>query len=214
MTRTLPHIYRASLWTAMVLLAVQISVDSTLRYIVGSQPAPEPILANSFLRPFLVLHVIGAMAALLIGPLQFVAPIRRRWPRFHKATGRLYVLGCALGAPTGFVLAFGTSAGPVAGVPFAISAILWSAFTWLGVRAILAGRVEDHRNWMLRSYAVVAGAITLRLMLPAALFSGFEFYPAYQLISWLNWTTNLALVEYWIRRKRALASVRTRLATA
>ncbi|HEV2078299.1 MAG TPA: DUF2306 domain-containing protein [Allosphingosinicella sp.] len=214
MTRTLPRIYWAACWGAIVLLAVQISIDSTLRYITGSQPAPEPILANTFLAPFLVLHVIGSMTALLIGPLQFVAAIRTRWPRFHRTTGRIYVLGCAIGAPTGFVLAFGTSAGPLAGVPFAISAVLWPVFTWLGVRAILKARVEDHRNWMLRSYAVVAGALTLRLMLPAALMSGYEFYPAYQLISWLNWTTNLALVEYWIRRKRTSATANAAFVTA
>ena len=214
MTRTLPRIYWAACWGAIVLLAVQISIDSTLRYLTGSQPAPEPILANSFVKPFLVLHVIGSMTALLIGPLQFVAAIRTRWPSFHRSTGRIYVLGCAIGAPTGFVLAFGTSAGPLAGVPFAISAVLWPAFTWLAVRAILKGRVEDHRNWMLRSYAVLAGAITLRLMLPAALMSGYEFYPAYRLISWLNWTTNLALVEYWIRRKRTSSTASTAFATA
>jgi uncharacterized membrane protein len=202
MTRTLPRIYWSAWWVVIVLLTVQISVDSTLRYITGSQPAPEPIVANTFATPFLILHVIGAMTAFLLGPLQFMAGIRTRWPVFHRATGRVYVLGCALGAPTGFVLAFGTSAGPIAGVPFAISAVLWSFFTWFGMRAVLEGRIEAHREWMLRGYAVLAGAITLRLMLPAALMSGYEFYPAYRVISWLNWSVNLALVEFWIRRKR------------
>jgi len=206
MTRTLPRIYRAAWWAVIVLLTVQISIDSTLRYIIGSQPAPEPVLANAFATPFLVLHVIGAMTAFLVGPLQFMSVIRARWPAFHRATGRVYVLGCVLGAPTGLILASGTSAGPMAGIPFAISALLWSAFTWLGLRAVLEGRVEAHREWMLRGYAVLAGAITLRLMLPAALMSGYEFYPAYRLISWLNWTTNLTLVEYWIRRQRTSAT--------
>jgi uncharacterized membrane protein len=212
MTRTLPRIYWAAWWAAIVLLTVQISTESTLRYITGSQPAPEPIVANAFGTPFLVLHVIGAMTAFLVGPLQFMPAIRRRWPAFHRATGRIYVLGCALGAPTGFILALGTSAGPIAGVPFAVSAVFWSVFTWLGLRAVLEGRVDEHREWMLRGYAVLAGAITLRLMLPAALMSGYEFYPAYRVISWLNWSVNLALVELWIRRKRSLAGVRSDLA--
>lgn len=213
MTRTLPRIYWAAWWGAIMLLTVQISVVSTLRYITGSQPAPEPIMANAFATPFLVLHVIGATVAFLAGPLQFMPAIRKRWPAFHRGTGRVYVLGCAIGAPTGFILAMGTSAGPAAGVPFAVSAMLWSLFTWLGLRAILAGRVVEHREWMLRGYAVLAGAITLRLMLPAALMSGYEFYPAYRVISWLNWSVNLALVEYWIRRNRASAAALTGLAT-
>jgi uncharacterized membrane protein len=203
MTRTIPRIYWTAWWGAIVLLTVQISVNSTLRYIIGSQPAPEPILANAFATPFLVLHVIGATTALLVGPVQFMPAIRTRWSKFHRVTGRIYVLGCALGAPTGFILAMGTSAGPIAGAPFAVSAVLWPVFTWHGLRAVLEGRTEKHREWMLRGYAVLAGAITLRLMLPAALISGYEFYPAYRVISWLNWSINLALVEYWIRRKRA-----------
>jgi len=214
MTRTLAPIYSVAWRAAIVLLTVQVSIDATQRYITGSQPAPEPILANAFATPFLVLHVIGATAALLAGPLQFVPLIRKRWPGFHRATGRTYVLGCALGAPAGFVLALGTSAGPVAGMAFAVSALLWPLFTWLGVRAVLEGRLDDHRDWMLRSYAVLAGAITLRLMLPAALMSGYEFYPAYRAIAWLNWSANLALCEYWIRRKRRQPAGSARLAPA
>lgn len=212
MPRTLPRIYRAAWWGTIVLLTVQISVESTLRYITGSQPAPEPIVANAFATPFLVLHVFGAMTAFLVGPLQFMAIVRRRWKALHRAIGRAYVLGCALGAPTGFILAMGTSAGPIAGVPFGISALLWSGFTWLGLRAALDGRIDEHREWMLRGYAVLAGAITLRLMLPAALMSGYDFYPAYRIISWLNWSVNLALVECWVRRKRARAATPAGLA--
>ena len=212
MTRTLAPIYPLAWRAAIVLLSVQISIEATLRYITHSQPAPEPILANAFATPFLFLHVIGSMTALLVGPLQFLRVVRTRWPVFHRTTGRIYVLSCVIGAPTGLVLALGTSAGPVAAVGFAVPAMLWPVFTWLGVRAVLEQRLDDHREWMLRSYAVLAGAITLRLMLPAALMSGYEFYPAYRVISWLTWSTNLAFCEYWIRRKRTLPENQSRLA--
>ena len=214
MTRTFTRIYSLAWRAAIVLLTVQISIDATQRYLTGGQPAPEPILANAFASPFLVLHVVGGMAALLAGPIQFVRPIRTRWPAFHRATGRIYVLSCALGAPAGILLALGTSAGPIAAAGFGVPAILWPLFTWLGVRAALEGRLDDHRNWMLRSYAILAAAITLRLMLPAALMSGYEFYPAYRVISWLNWSVNLALCEFWIRSRRAPPTIEPRLAAA
>ncbi len=214
MTASLAPIYSVAWRAAVVLLTVQISIDSTLRYITASQPAPDPILANAFATPFLVLHVVGAMIALVAGPLQFVRAIRTRWPAFHRMTGRIYILGCAIGAPTGLVLALGTTAGPVAATGFAIPSILWPAFTWLGLRAVLEGRVDDHREWMLRSYALIASGITLRLMLPAAMMAGYEFYPAYRVISWLTWTANLGLCEYFIRRNRASATGATRFAAA
>lgn len=214
MTGKLAPIYSAAWRAAVVLLTVQVAIDATLRYLARTQPAPEPILANAFATPFLVLHVIGAMTALLVGPLQFVGAIRSRWPAFHRMTGRIYILGCAIGAPTGLVLALGTSAGPVAAIGFTIPAILWPAFTWLGLRAAIEGRLVDHREWMLRSYALIASGLTLRLMLPAALMSGYDFYPAYRVISWLTWTTNLALCEYVIRRRRPSITARAMFAPA
>jgi uncharacterized membrane protein len=198
----------------VVLLTVEIAIVSALRYFTGLEPPPPPIVANAFAQPFLVLHVAGGVAALLAGPLQFVQRIRARRPAFHRATGRIYVLACAIGAPAGFVLALGTTAGPIAGAGFAAQAVLWALFTWLGYRAAVERRFADHREWMLRSYALTAAAITLRLMLPASAFLGLEFVPAYRVIAWLAWTANLALVEYWIRRNRASSVPYSRLAKA
>ena len=199
---------------AVVLLTVEIAAVSALRYVTGSEPPPPPILENAFARPFLLLHVAGGLTAFVVGPLQFVRRIRTRWPSVHRVTGRVYVAGCAIGAPAGFMLALGTTAGPVASVGFAIPAVLWPAFTWLGVRAAIERRFDEHREWMLRSYAITATAITLRLMLPASALLGFDFYPAYRVISWLAWSTNLALFEYVIRRGRAPARRRAGLAMA
>jgi hypothetical protein len=207
-------IYSTAWRAAVVLLTVEIAIVSALRYFTGTEPPPPPIVANALAQPFLVLHVAGGVAALLVGPLQFVRRIRVRRPAFHRATGRIYILACAIGAPTGFVLALGTTAGPVAGAGFAVQAVAWAVFTWLGYRAAVERRFADHREWMLRSWALTAAAITLRLMLPASLFLGPEFAEAYPVIAWLAWTVNLALVEYHIRRSRVSTATRARLARA
>ncbi|HWT11723.1 MAG TPA: DUF2306 domain-containing protein [Allosphingosinicella sp.] len=196
-------IYSIAWRSAVMLLTVEIATVSALRYFTGSEAPPPPIVANAFAQPFLVVHVAGGVIALLVGPLQFVRRIRARRPALHRAAGLAYILACAIGAPAGFILALGTTAGPVAAVGFAIPAALWPVFTWLGYRAAVERRFADHREWMLRSYALTATAITLRLMLPAAAFLGLEFLPAYRVIAWLGWIVNLALFEYYIRRSRA-----------
>jgi hypothetical protein len=112
------------------------------------------------------------------------------------------------------MLALGTTAGPVAAVGFAIPAALWALFTWLGRRAAVEGRFAQHREWMLRSYALTATAITLRLMLPASALLGLEFLVAYPVIAWLGWITNLSLFEYYIRRGRVSAAGSPMLAAA
>ena len=207
-------IYSTAWRAIVVLLTVEIAIVSALRYFAGSETPPPFIVANAFANPFLVLHVAGGATALLVGPLQFVRRIRARWPHFHRATGRIYVAACAIGAPAGFILALGTTAGPVAGAGFAVVAVLWALFTWLGYRAAVERRFGDHREWMLRSYACTAAAITLRLMLPASALLGLDFVPAYRVIAWLAWTTNLAVFEYYIRRNRVSAPTYARFANA
>jgi len=102
----------------------------------------------------------------------------------------------------------------VASVGFAILSLLWPVFTWLGWRAAVERRFGDHRKWMLRSYAITATAITLRLMLPASALLGLDFFPAYRVISWLAWITNLALFEYHIVRSSGSTATYPKLATA
>lgn len=206
--------YRTAGFMALVGLALYISYVSALRYLTGAEAAPPPIVANAFASPFLVLHVSGGIVALLVGPVQFIDAVRRRWVRIHRATGVAYVAACSVGAPAGLVLALGTTSGPVAGAGFATLAVMTLYFTGRGLSAAVARRFAEHREWMMRSYALIAAAITLRLMIPAALMLGLEFGAAYPAIAWLCWIANLALIEFHIRRKRGAAPAFERLAPA
>jgi hypothetical protein len=214
MDRRLAPIFSTIWRVAIVLLTVEIAIVSSLRYLTENGGAPPPILANAYASPFLIAHVIGGVIALLVGPLQFVRRLRMRRPALHRATGFAYVAACAIAAPAGFMLALGTTAGPAAATGFAIPALFLPVFTGLGLLAALERRFADHRLWMLRSYALIATAITLRLMLPGSALLGFDFLPAYRAIAWLSWLTNLALVEVHIRRTRITTAPHATLAMA
>jgi hypothetical protein len=202
MTRRLAPLYSTGWRAAVLLLTAEVAYVTARRYFTGAEPPPPPILANGFADPFLILHVSGGLTALVLMPLQFVGAIRNRWPAFHRFIGAVSLLACLVGAPAGFMLAMGTTAGPVAAWGFAIPACLWALFAWLGWRAAVQRRFDDHRDWMLRAYAIVSTAITLRLMLPAAtLLLHLDFYPAYRVIAWASWMTNLVLFEAWIRSR-------------
>lgn len=72
---------------------------------------------------------------------------------------------------------------------------------WLAAHAVLDRRFADHRAWMVRSFALTFGAVTLRLYLPIGPLLGFEFEPSYVVISFLSWVPNLAVAELILRRR-------------
>jgi uncharacterized membrane protein len=197
----------------LVLLTLQIAATTALRYLAGVDAPPPPIRANAYADSFLLIHAVSGMIALLLGPVQFVRRLRQRVPALHRGTGKAYVAACALAAPSGLVLALGTTAGAVAATAFALQAVLLAVFVTLGVRAAIDRRIGTHGEWMLRAYGLIAGAITLRLTLPAGMFAGYDFLTAYQASAWLAWMVNLGLIEWHIRRGRASGSSYRTLAT-
>jgi len=195
----------AGLSTAWRLLATLLAVAIALfsyRYLTNGGMRSPDILANAFARPWLALHVLGAATALLIGPFQFIARFRPRRSGLHRLVGRIYVMACLLGAVAGFPLALGSTAGPVAAAGFGTLSICWFAATWLGFRYAVARRFEDHRLWMLRSWAMTFAAVTLRLFLPIIPYTGMSFLDGYRFISWACWLFNLAVLEIWLLVRR------------
>lgn len=194
-----------ALWTLAMLLSVSIAVVS-YRYLPRIGPLSPEILANLLARPFLDLHVIGAATALLVGPFQFLASVRNRRPGLHRALGKVYVAACLLGGVAGFVLAFGSTAGPIATAGFATLAVCWVTATSLAWRRAVQRDFAAHRVWMIRSWAMTFAAVTLRLYLPLIPLTGMTAVEGYRLIAWMCWIGNLAVAELWLRRQRPDAS--------
>ena len=190
------------LYGAAAALSVVVSLVS-LRYLLGVGLLPPAVLANRFARPFLYIHVTAACSALLLGPLQFIAAVRRRCSSAHRIAGRLYVLSCLTGAVTGITLSIGTSAGPVVTAGFGLLGVLWLSVNvrawWLAVQ----GQIAQHKAWMTRSFALTFSAVTARLLILTLPLMGVPFSDAYVLASWLGWVPNLLLIELYLHRTAA-----------
>jgi uncharacterized membrane protein len=102
---------------------------------------------------YLLPHGMAAACALLLGPMQFSDRLRAKYTKFHRVVGRLYVAGCFLGGPMGAVMQ--AAEGPERWVVLAVvDAVMWVGATAVALRFILKGNVTQHRNWMIRSYAI------------------------------------------------------------
>lgn len=147
-------------------------------------------------------HVFGAALALALGPWQFSARLRAARPGLHRWVGRTYLIaGVGVGGLCGLALSRFAQGGPVAQLGFACLAIAWLYTGLRGWLAICAGRVESHRRWMIRNHALTLSAVSLRVYLGVALAARWPFDPAYAAIAWLCWVPNLALAEWWGRRR-------------
>jgi uncharacterized membrane protein len=140
-------------------------------------------------------HMLIAPLALLLGPFQFIAPLRARAPRLHRYMGRIYVASCVIAGITGFATALHASGGPVAGWGFGVLAVLWVASALGGMYAAMRRKFELHRLLMALSYAMTFGAVTLRLQIPVGFMLGYSGYP--QMSVWLaytSWIPNVLVV--------------------
>ena len=152
-------------------------------------------------------HVLCGMLAVLIGPLQFVRRLRRRFVRAHRACGAVYLASATGLGVTGLILAPTAYTGPLTSLAFTLLGLATLFTTWTALRMILAGRYGEHRRWMIRSFSLILAGVTLRVWVP--LYYGlsgtglvdFSFETAYATIAWLCWVPNL-LIALWITRRR------------
>ena len=144
------------------------------------------------------MHVIGGGIVLLTGAFQFWPWLRRTYPAFHRASGRVYLSFVLIGGIGGLLMAPISDGGLVAHFGFGILAVIFLFSGWQAYSAIRAGNVASHRAWMMRNFSMAFGAVTLRIYLGLFAVAGVPFEESYPLVSWLAWVPNLILVEWYL----------------
>jgi hypothetical protein len=190
-----------SIWLLMAMLAMilfvitasYLSFKSDVNFLLVKQD----IVNDSIWRPTFYIHVISGMLVILVGPFQFLKSFRNKYLNWHKLGGKIYAYSILLlAAPTGLIMAFYAEGGLWSTVAFSIMSILWFVTTLMAVIKIKQRKIEEHKMWMMRSYALSFAAVTLRLLVP--LFSLF-ILDNEDLITvstaWLSWMLNLLVAE-------------------
>lgn len=190
-----------AIWLVITILSVGVGGYALFLTFTGFQHLG---LKNPMLHPFgLETHIAASGFAMILGAFQFSKTLRRKVPLVHRWMGYGYVLACTVGGIAGGIIALSSTAGPVAGWGFFILAILWVPFTLLALTAAMRKDFVAHERWMIRSFALTFGAVTLRIYLPIAsmMSDGFPL-EAYRIIAWAAWVPNLIVAELFITSLR------------
>lgn len=196
--------------------ATVIFLATSLPRYVGLDPSRSlvPTDRGPLFYPALVTHIFFGSVVLACGVLQLWPWLRARHPRVHRWSGRAYVLSAV---PMGLA-ALVTAQFPAVGVNQQVAntflGVLFLGTTVAGYLAARQRRFADHREWMLRSYALAFSIVTNRLwgfvlmmiFVPDVFTDASirmdspEVAGASSASAWVSWIVNLLLVEWWIRR--------------
>jgi uncharacterized membrane protein len=126
---------------------------------------------NSFLRhryapiPLLMfLHGIPGAIALFLGFFQFSSRIRQRHLQLHRVMGRIYVGSVAIAAPVAIAVSIRLPI-PTLTMASAIQAFGWVATTATALYCARTGKIQQHREWMMRSYPFAMVFVVVRAIL-------------------------------------------------
>ncbi len=120
-------------------------------------------------------HIFASSVAILLGPFQFMAAVRSRWPSFHRWSGRMYLLGVLIGGLAAIYMSAFAFGGLVSTLGFSSLGLIW-LFTRF--RAYATARARDfaaHRAWMIRNFALTLAAVTIRIGLGIGFATGLPF---------------------------------------
>ncbi|HXP74584.1 MAG TPA: DUF2306 domain-containing protein [Stellaceae bacterium] len=168
MTATTPSPMRASpiqlkhvALFLLALMALFVLFQRDLQLLDAGSPLRQRYAGISSL---MLAHGIFGALALLMAPFQFSSRLRQRHIRVHRLMGRLYVLGVAVAAPVSIPVAV-ILGPPMLVMAATIQAVGWLLTTATALYCVRTGRIQQHREWMMRSYPFAMVFVIARVIL-------------------------------------------------
>ena len=189
---------RAIGWGLMTLMACAIGAYALAMALLPAMRGEFVLALFANSAPAALFHFLLGGTVLIAGAFQFSRRLRKNHLNVHRWCGRVYVGGVLISGLAGLYMAFSATGGIVARFGFGLLAVVWLLSTGLAFANILNRHVLQHQQWMIRSYALCLGAVTLRLYIPLFAMNGIPFDQAYPAIAWLAWVPNLVIAEWLV----------------
>lgn len=157
-------------------------------------------------------HCVCGILFMVLGPMQFVAASRNRFPQFHRWCGRVFFAASLVGVGSALVFlpllpVFGSLSTRV-GVVVASGFFLLALFK--GYTSVRRRQYALHREWMIRAFAIGLGISTFRVLIPLLMIPPIRasFPEAWDTVVWLGFTINITAAETWINLTRQPVPIR------
>jgi hypothetical protein len=182
------------------LIAVWFIYASALRYLV---PSDATFGIYEPRHDWLIAHVVGGTAALLLGPAQFWLALNRNYAVWHRVLGIGYVMSVALSSGAAIYLALNTDFGWMFGMGMLALALVWITTTGLAVTAICRYVIQQHKEWMIRSYTVTFAFVIFRAIVDILGLVGIgTTSERLTVASWLCWSVPLLITESFLQGRK------------
>ena len=156
--------------------------------------------------PILTLvHIVPGLLFMVLGPLQFSPTIRARHLRWHRWSGRVFVVcGVVIGI-SALVMSFGMPA--IGGLNQAAATTLFASFFLFALCKafwhIRRREIPLHREWMIRAFSVGLAVATIRPIIgtffATSRFSRLTPHEFFGIAFWIGFVLHLIVAEAWIR---------------
>jgi uncharacterized membrane protein len=211
MTSARPSPAIARILWLITLLLVAIGVAAVIRRTLNlfdPTPPPPKFPEAGFARRRLLtmVHIIPGLLFMVLGPLQFVRRLRLRTPQLHRWTGRTFVASGLIIGATALVMSPHAIGGANETAATMLFATVFLFALVKGLLSIRQGKVAQHREWMIRAFAIGLAVATAR-PINGAFFATRSIthltpHDFFGTAFWLAFTVHLIAAEVWINYAR------------
>jgi uncharacterized membrane protein len=155
--------------------------------------------------PILTLvHIVPGLLFMMLGPLQFAPTIRARHLRWHRLSGRIFIIcGVVIGLSA---LVMSLAMPSIGGFNQAAATTLFATFFLIALCKafwhIRRREIALHREWMIRAFSVGLAVATIRpiigMFFATSRFSGLTPHEFFGVGFWIGFVLHLIAAEAWI----------------
>jgi uncharacterized membrane protein len=191
-------------WTIVIAAGLYFIIDSAIPFLPYNQ---NQFKAEGFwpnFAPFLLVHIIFGLTALVLGPFQFIPAIRRNYPRTHRLTGKIYLIAVLVAGSDSLYISVNKiiiGEKTIAyGFGLFLLAVVWLMCSGMAYWAVRSRNFVQHREWMVRSFVITCAFTTFRLFAKLLIERfGLPPQPTFDTMAWACWAAPLVVTEVFLQ---------------